>query len=932
MEVLISMLKSCSNFKSVMSLNEYLSLFIRNTDSSVSGFRGFNDFPMIMNFQSFLDSTIICLNSEYTFPQLNEVQVNYSYCALVDNIIIRLLCKKSNENLNTLRLDDYVQTFGYCYYKSSSTLKKNPMISLILKSSDWENLYKYIGQDLTEHLIEGEHHSIFIPKNESLIQVIGINIAKFLKPKPLKPKAAQQYATMKEFKTNREKLQEKQDIFSKLPLVNKVKMLYNTLIRNKFKLSSKNLLNLKPSEAGPAIAKKILGARSKMKYFEQISGFFGKFSYNYQRLNLGAHIKKHCPINKDFKKDFTSNMQENFSFEFLFNCHSSLSQVTCYLITILKKVIPKGLLGSKKNLKEFFKAVIMFLKLGVWEKFSCAAVCSRFSISSFKWIKETAGSARDLLVGKIVLYIFNDFIIPLLQISFYITEKQHDNTVLYFYRKPLWALVTAKVKEKLESNDYFLKLNREEKQRWEEFTRFPHAKLRVQPKVSDFRPIMHFKSKIPFGNVRLSGNNLIAGVPQILRICLKDPEKVMSLDYPSLIAKIAEFSEKWNAKGKPELFYMCVDIAKAFDSVNTEKLIPMIDELEVPVVSAYYKFIQLLPRQLHRGQGSMQNLFKMKFKKQAISESQSPFFTDLTFRPYSINILTSRSTFATEEKLKMVSRVIQGNVIKFNRQFFKGLKGVPQGLPCSPLLSNLYYSNIEEKLIPELKQKYSNNLLFIIRLHDDYLILSDSSTVIKETFDQLEHLARSHNFQFASNKILSNIPGPWAQNNEIEGWVGLEISKDLQVAPFVSENAKRQISFDFVNSKVNFTDLKNKLIKMTNLTINLLRFRALADEDYLKNALRKLINLQACRFLALLKVIKSVYGKKHSNNAISRIVVNVMKFSGKILLIKDFFKVAVGEFAKVFKGSQMDGVYWKLKRYLEKMETQKNQVIKEAEQ
>jgi hypothetical protein len=412
-------------------------------------------------------------------------------------------------------------------------------------------------------------------------------------------------------------------------------------------------------------------------------------------------------------------------------------------------------------------------------------------------------------------------------------------------------------------------------------------------------------------------------VPQILRICLNDPEKVMSLDYPSLISKIAGFSEKWAGKGKPELFYMSVDIAKAFDSVDTEQLIPMIDQLDVPVVSAYYKFIQLLPRQLHRGLGNMQNLFKMKYKKLAISESQSPFFTDLSFRPYSINVLTARSTFATEEKLRMVSRVLQGNVIKFNRQFFKGLKGVPQGLPCSPLLSNLYYSNIEEKLVPELKKKYENELLLVVRLHDDYLILSNSPEIIKDTFDQMENLAHSHNFHFASSKILSNVPGPWTQNKDIEGWVGLGINQDLQVVPFVSENAKKQISFDFVNSSVNFTDLKNKLIKMTNLTINLLRFRALADDFHLELALRKLINLQASRFLALLKVVKNVYGKKHSNNAISRIIVNVMKFSARLISIQQFFKITVNEFAKVFKGSLMDGVYWKLKKYLEKMDTDK---------
>lgn len=908
--VIKSLLESCTNFKAVYSLNDYLYL--------LSAIQPLNDYPISDTFENFLRTTVICLDNEYNFPEPLSTSVKYSYCNLIDSTISSLLSKKTSD---ALRLDDYVQTLGYTIYKPNFNLRKNPMISLALKGLDWENLHKYIGSELMIHLVSGEKLSIFIQKNEALVQVIGINIAKYLKAKDPKGKKGPICIKMKEFKLNYEKSPEKQDILAKLPLINKGKMLYNPMIRHKFALPSKNLLNLTPLTAGHKIAEKIIGAKSvHKKYSPALFEFFGKFAYKYQKLNLGVHINKHCPLPEGFKKDFESNIKENFSFEWLFNSHCTMTQVSSFLITILKKVIPIGLFGSH-NLKALFKGVIMFLKLGVWEKYSCTVVCSRFKMSDFTWIREFADSARLLLVGKIVLFIFNDFIVPLLQNSFYITEKQHDNTILYFYRKPVWSVISAQVKEKLEKNKFFCQLTTEESARWHEFTKFPPAKLRIQPKSQDFRPIMHFKSrmKIGSGNVRLSGNNLIAGVPQILRNCLQDPEKVMSLDYPSLITKISNFRQKWTLKGKPELYFMCVDIAKAFDSVCTEELIMMIDALEVPPVAAFYKYIQLMPRQQHQKQGPMQSIFKMKYRKQAISEGVSPFFTDLSLRPGSINILTARSNFTTSEKLRMVSRVLQGNIIKFNRQLFKGQKGVPQGLPCSPLLSNLYYSNIEEKLIPELQDKYSDDLLLIVRLHDDYLILANNAEIVKDSFEQLENLASTHNFKFASNKIISSVPGPWSQKNEIEGWVGLEISKEMNVVPHVSENAKRQISFDFINRTVTGTDLKNKLIKMTNLTINLLRFRSLADESALHQALEKLINLQACRFLMLLKILRKVYGHKHSNNAISRIVVTVMKFSGKLCNIGDFFMISVKEFIKVFKGTELNGVACKLNKYLENL-------------
>ena len=126
MDSLKSLLKSCENFKAVYSLSEYCLI--------LNSIKPLSDYPITSTFTSFLNTTIICLYPEYTFPSNFSVKVKYNYCALVDNTISSLLSIKNSKNM--LRLEEPVQTLGYCYYKTSGNLRKNPLLTLSLKSED----------------------------------------------------------------------------------------------------------------------------------------------------------------------------------------------------------------------------------------------------------------------------------------------------------------------------------------------------------------------------------------------------------------------------------------------------------------------------------------------------------------------------------------------------------------------------------------------------------------------------------------------------------------------------------------------------------------------------------------------------------------------------------------------------------------------------
>jgi hypothetical protein len=49
-----------------------------------------------------------------------------------------------------------------------------------------------------------------------------------------------------------------------------------------------------------------------------------------------------------------------------------------------------------------------------------------------------------------ICFIFNEIIIPLIKMNFYVTEKHNEGRKIFYYRKNLWKLVEKLSLKKLE--------------------------------------------------------------------------------------------------------------------------------------------------------------------------------------------------------------------------------------------------------------------------------------------------------------------------------------------------------------------------------------------------------------------------------------------------------------------------------------------------
>lgn len=914
---IFELLKSSSDLTEVTYLRTYLEPFVGQVE----------DIPP--HLAEFLDDTIICTEEGYKHLRYVDKSVKCLHSELVDKIVEDILPVESSGS--GLRLQEPVQTIGYSRYQSGA-LRKTPSLTLTLKSQEWEELHNLIGTDLMTHILCGYKLSVLVKYHDSYYQVIGHNLARYLRIRPnyrvFKREKITKFKEYKEYLKDYKYLlpashMKKPDVLARLPPVNRIKMFYCPLIRAKKPLSSKHPLSLAPLDASKSIVSSILGPRSKGKYRAVLEGFFRKFAKKYSREKVYSHLNMYCRLPKGWGNCFDANVHKDYSYEWLFSQNCEWSSVCNFIISLLNKCIPKGLLGSKKNMKVFQKSVVMFLKLGTWERVSASALCVNYKFKDVEWIKEYTESANRLLLGKIILWLFNDFIVPIMQNCFYITEKQHDNTSLYFYRKQVWAIILHNSKKALETSGFFHQITPKQANSIKDYTQFPPAKLRIQPKPSFFRPIMHFKSKIAVTDkMKLDGNSLLAGMPQLFKSKLSN-RSVAAIDFPDIISRIQSFKEEWKAKGSPNLYFLTMDIAKAFDSVKLPILEDLMSSLRFPTVSAYYKYVQLVPRLFKPPSGNLSKFLRLKFKKLTVDESKYPLFRDILQPSGTINIVTSKNIFYTQDRIKLLENVLKYNVIKFNRQYFMGDKGVPQGLSCSPLLSSLFYSYIEEEAIRTVKIMYPESLLLVVRLHDDYLCLSDSSEVLEYLLNTLQDAASKHDINFAKDKITSNFMSNITAKteDELNGWVGLNITNDLQVVPHVGPTASRVISFDYLSGKITSADLRNKLIKLINVSLNLLRNRSAADEDMLEEAVSGLLKLQAERYVVFLKTVRKFYKQTHSPKYISKMIVRVLRHSALLYpSLKCFFTIGISQFSETFLRCEFNEIGRRLRSYLKKMQ------------
>lgn len=115
------------------------------------------------------------------------------------------------------------------------------------------------------------------------------------------------------------------------------------------------------------------------------------------------------------------------------------------------------------------------------------------------------------------------------------------------------------------------------------------------------------------------------------------------------------------------------------------------------------------------------------------------------------------------DALSPLDYIIGNNYITFNKKQFKQTKGIPQGMCVSYILSGFYYSCLEEQAIGFLRQEKkladgSPELNCIMRLTDDYLLITNSKANALLFIERLIGMSLGNKFKFNMKKLRTNFP------------------------------------------------------------------------------------------------------------------------------------------------------------------------------
>ncbi|CDW74133.1 telomerase reverse transcriptase [Stylonychia lemnae] len=662
-----------------------------------------------------------------------------------------------------------------------------------------------------------------------------------------------------------------------------------------------------------------------------------KFDYKY-------YLSKNCPLpdnwknlKKSYLEDAANNELRGQVYKQLFEYQQDQRQIANFLTEFVANVFPRDFLEGK-NKKIFNKKMLQFVKFNRFESFTKISLLKNFRLNEIKWLSFKAKdenvkyfvNENEFVGFKLLKWVFEDLAISLMRCFFYCTEKQKEYQRIFYYRKNIWNIIMKLSIEDL-LKQTLKEVEKREMQSFCESQNFAPGKLRLIPKGDTFRPIMTFNRKIPNQMGRFSNRMTTNMKLQTSHMMLKNLKSKMFkhsfgfpvFNYDDIMKRYEAFVTKWNQVKRPKLYFVAMDIEKCYDNVDCERVVNFLQKSDLLDKEYFILNTFVLKRKnniiVERSNFKkvpIKQYFRYKFQKIGIDGSSYPSlfeiledeFNDLNIKRTIIVEQEQRKKFPKQDLLNPVVKMCQNNYITFNKKQYKQMKGIPQGLCVSYILSSFYYANLEENALQFLRKESMDpakpEINLLMRLTDDYLLMTTEKNNAMLFIEKLYQLSMGNYFKFNMKKLKTNFVLNLQKigctnttqdlasiDEELFNWIGISIdTNNLNIIQNINIKKEGILCTLNVNmqTKESILWLKRKLKSFMMNNISFYFKSTINTQEYAKITLNKLFIAAAEKYVACCLDFKRFH---QATSIVSLVDIKIIQIV--YVVIRSFFKYLV---------------------------------------
>ncbi|TPX41394.1 hypothetical protein SeMB42_g05053 [Synchytrium endobioticum] len=507
----------------------------------------------------------------------------------------------------------------------------------------------------------------------------------------------------------------------------------------------------------------------------------------YAGCNIQALYDKHCPIPGDVFGATPLQQRDYLKWSV------SFFQVSNFVKAIVKNVLPCAFFGSQHNENVISSVIDRIVRLRRFENMKLSQVLNGFKILDCEWLQPSKlklnqqvplsdYQKRYELLQEFLYWLFDGLVIPLLKTSFYATETTTWRNRVVYFRSDVWKMCCAPVFKNL-SASLFKKMGQSELRRLVSDAQLSFSRVRLLPKRNGVRPIINLRRKFYQEDVKklgqppshrgrrrhlppqptykpdqfaLSINYILQNAFQVLSYEKNNNGNLRRgsvLGLTDIYTKLKTFATALRTQYPsklPQLYFVKVDITRAFDTINQDKLLQILEDV---FTDDDYFIIKYVLASFHTGK------YSKSFVKRAFPGSVNIHFPQIAHdmaKGLRRTVVADQVVYPRvdkEEVWHLIEEHISAHIVKVGRQLYRQISGIPQGSVLSSLLCSLYYAHLEQSALSFTSTDNDGLLLHYV---DDFLYMTTNRDKANQFLEVMMAGIPDYGVHISMDKTLTN--------------------------------------------------------------------------------------------------------------------------------------------------------------------------------